>query len=177
MTFCEVAAPARSNPKWTPELIKTLSELHEQGYSATAKQRKINELYGTSFSRNSIIGASHRANLPKRPSTKLMGTHSVRRERISRRDTAPRSDRKRWQHFGPAIHSGRAEPRPDVPSIVDLEIPQEQRRTLLELTEHTCRWPVGDVGEPGFFFCGAEPMAEHPYCAAHHQRGTYVRVR
>src|SRR5512143_1553289 len=164
MTFCEVAAVERSNPKWTPDLIKLLTELHTQGYSATLKAQKINEIYGTRFSRNSIIGATHRANLPKRASTRLTGTHAIRRERPNR---------------PPRIRAERKSPPPyiPVPSIVDLDIPKEQRRTLLELTAHTCRWPVGEQDEPGFFFCGAEPMADRPYCAAHHHRGTYVRVR
>src|SRR5512143_2594905 len=164
MTFCEVAAVERSNPKWTPDLIKLLTELHAQGYSATLKAQKINELHGTRFSRNSIIGATHRANLPKRASTRLTGSHAVHRERPTR---------------PPRIRTERKEPPPyvPVPSIVDLEIPQEQRKTLLQLTAHTCRWPVGDVGDADFFFCGAEPTDGRPYCAAHNHRGTYVRVR
>jgi hypothetical protein len=39
--------------------------------------------------------------------------------------------------------------------------------SLLELTEDTCRWPVGDVGEPGFFFCGQPPLKGAPYCGPH----------
>ena len=33
------------------------------------------------------------------------------------------------------------EPEPEL-----IEIPIEQRKTLLQLTEKTCRWPVGDPG-------------------------------
>lgn len=39
--------------------------------------------------------------------------------------------------------------------------------SLLELTEDTCRWPVGDPGEPGFFFCGQSPLKGAPYCGPH----------
>jgi GcrA cell cycle regulator len=39
--------------------------------------------------------------------------------------------------------------------------------SLLDLTEDTCRWPVGDVGEPGFFFCGQPPLKGAPYCGPH----------
>lgn len=53
------------------------------------------------------------------------------------------------------------------PLIDDLQIPEAQRRQLLELNESTCRWPVGDPGSPGFFFCGATPMPEKPYCDKH----------
>ena len=46
-----------------------------------------------------------------------------------------------------------AEPEPE---LVDNIIPIGQRRTLLELTEETCRWPIGDPGRPDFFFCGGQ---------------------
>jgi GcrA cell cycle regulator len=42
-----------------------------------------------------------------------------------------------------------------------------QRRTLLELTEETCRWPIGDPGQADFFFCGGRTITSLPYCAYH----------
>jgi GcrA cell cycle regulator len=48
--------------------------------------------------------------------------------------------------------------------------PIRQHRTLLELTNTTCRWPHGRPGVGNFFFCGA-PEADLergiPYCARH----------
>jgi GcrA cell cycle regulator len=35
------------------------------------------------------------------------------------------------------------------------------------LSDRTCRWPVGDPGNSDFFFCGAQPFRNKPYCAAH----------
>ena len=32
------------------------------------------------------------------------------------------------------------------PELLDNVIPIGQRRTMLELTEETCRWPIGDPG-------------------------------
>ena len=46
-------------------------------------------------------------------------------------------------------------------------IPLGQRRSLLELTENTCRWPIGDPGNPDFFFCGGQTISSLPYCAFH----------
>jgi GcrA cell cycle regulator len=46
-------------------------------------------------------------------------------------------------------------------------IPIGQRRTILELTEQTCRWPIGDPGSTDFFFCGGNTIAGLPYCAYH----------
>ena len=48
-----------------------------------------------------------------------------------------------------------------------------QHKTLLELTNETCRWPHGRPGTQKFFFCGAAGAAlDHgvPYCARHMRR-------
>lgn len=34
----------------------------------------------------------------------------------------------------------------------------------------TCEWPIGNPGDDGFHFCGAERDGERPYCAAHAKR-------
>ena len=60
------------------------------------------------------------------------------------------------------------EPDPE-PTVDDLAIPLEQRRTLLQLGPGHCRWPVGSPGD-GLFFCGAVPLEERSYCAAHYRR-------
>ena len=53
------------------------------------------------------------------------------------------------------------------PELVDNIIPMGQRRTLLELTELTCRWPIGDPGSAEFFFCGGQAATGTPYCSYH----------
>ena len=49
----------------------------------------------------------------------------------------------------------------------DARIPRCLRRSLFELSDDTCRWPVGDPRSSRFFFCGAQPLCNKPYCAAH----------
>jgi GcrA cell cycle regulator len=61
------------------------------------------------------------------------------------------------------------------PELIDNIIPMQQRRTILELTENTCRWPVGDPGSPDFFFCGGNTVNSLPYCS-HHSRVAYQPV-
>ena len=39
--------------------------------------------------------------------------------------------------------------------------------SLLELTERTCKWPVGDPATEDFWFCGLPSQAGKPYCEAH----------
>ncbi|MCC1493766.1 GcrA family cell cycle regulator [Cognatishimia sp. F0-27] len=38
---------------------------------------------------------------------------------------------------------------------------------LMELTERTCKWPVGDPATPDFWFCGLPTQQGKPYCEAH----------
>lgn len=42
-----------------------------------------------------------------------------------------------------------------------------RRLTLMQLTEHTCKWPVGDPLSEDFYFCGADSGESGPYCACH----------
>ena len=42
-----------------------------------------------------------------------------------------------------------------------------KKLTLMELTERTCKWPVGDPATPNFWFCGLPTQAGKPYCEAH----------
>lgn len=60
------------------------------------------------------------------------------------------------------------------PMIDDALIPAEQRKTMMELHEDDCRWPVGEVGDPGFFFCGGPVETGQPYCAGHCARAYQV---
>ena len=53
------------------------------------------------------------------------------------------------------------------PELIENIIPLGQRRTLLELNEDTCRWPIGDPATPEFFFCGGKPLGGLPYCNFH----------
>ena len=39
--------------------------------------------------------------------------------------------------------------------------------SLMELTEKTCKWPVGDPATDDFWFCGLPVQAGKPYCEAH----------
>lgn len=42
-----------------------------------------------------------------------------------------------------------------------------RKLTLLELTERTCKWPIGDPATEEFWFCGLPVKPGKPYCEAH----------
>jgi GcrA cell cycle regulator len=48
------------------------------------------------------------------------------------------------------------------------EVEKKARRlTLMELTERTCKWPIGDPATDDFWFCGLPTQQGKPYCEAH----------
>jgi len=42
-----------------------------------------------------------------------------------------------------------------------------KKLSLMELTERTCKWPVGDPATSEFWFCGLPVQQGKPYCEAH----------
>ncbi|MGQ0567279.1 MAG: GcrA family cell cycle regulator [Gemmobacter sp.] len=48
------------------------------------------------------------------------------------------------------------------------EVEKKARKlTLMELTERTCKWPIGDPATDDFWFCGLPSLPGKPYCEAH----------
>ncbi|WP_333868292.1 GcrA family cell cycle regulator [Cypionkella sp.] len=42
-----------------------------------------------------------------------------------------------------------------------------KKLSLMELTERTCKWPIGDPATEDFWFCGLPSQPGKPYCDAH----------
>ncbi|MDA9123421.1 GcrA cell cycle regulator, partial [Paracoccaceae bacterium] len=42
-----------------------------------------------------------------------------------------------------------------------------KKLNLLQLTERTCKWPIGDPATDDFWFCGLATQTGKPYCEAH----------
>jgi GcrA cell cycle regulator len=143
---------------WTDERVELLKKLWADGLSASQIAA---ELGGVT--RNAVIGKVHRLGLAGRAK--------------SPSSAAPRQRKPRAPHMlrvaRPSIRGNIALMQAyeyDIetePAFVDNVIPIGQRRTLLELTEETCRWPIGDPGQADFFFCGGQSITGLPYCAYH----------
>ncbi|PZX28616.1 GcrA cell cycle regulator [Rhodobacter capsulatus] len=69
------------------------------------------------------------------------------------------------------------QPLPPQPSLNEIspetlasvrEVEKRSRKiSLMELTERTCKWPIGDPATENFYFCGLPSSAGKPYCEAH----------
>ena len=44
---------------------------------------------------------------------------------------------------------------------------KSKKISLMELTEKTCKWPIGDPATDTFWFCGHESQPGKPYCKTH----------
>jgi GcrA cell cycle regulator len=140
---------------WTDERVELLKKLWADGLSASQIAAELGGI-----TRNAVIGKVHRLGLSGRAKSPSSATPRPRK---------PRSNGHMLRVSRPAVRGNTAlaydydvEPEPEL-----LEIPMEQRKTLLQLNEHTCRWPIGDPGSTEFFFCGGETANELPYCAYH----------
>jgi GcrA cell cycle regulator len=77
----------------------------------------------------------------------------------------------------PARPGGNGQPLP--PQPVGNEMSEEtlanlaeaakkaKRLTLMQLSERTCKWPVGDPATDDFWFCGLPSAPGKPYCETH----------
>ena len=50
--------------------------------------------------------------------------------------------------------------------MIELE-KRAKKLTLMELTERTCKWPIGDPATDKFWFCGHQAENGKPYCSTH----------
>ena len=106
-----------------------------------------------------MIGKVHRLGLSGRAKSP---SSAAPRPRKARSSGMIRVSRPQIRGNTALAYDYEVEPEPEL-----LEIPLEQRKTLLQLNEDTCRWPIGDPGSGDFFFCGGEIANELPYCTYH----------
>ena len=51
--------------------------------------------------------------------------------------------------------------------LLDKNFEPENPKSLEELTDETCKWPIGHPNEEKFYFCGRKPEGDFPYCKLH----------
>lgn len=139
---------------WTVQRIELLKKLWADGLSCSQIAHQLGGV-----TRNAVIGKVHRLNLPTR-----LKANSQPRTRTPQRPRLIRNAHAIMVSVTEVI---------EPPSVVDMFIPLFQRKTLMELENSHCRFPVGEPGTEAFFFCG-DPSANvaggHPYCAGHAAR-------
>ena len=177
---------------WTEERVELLKKLWMEGLSAS----QIAAVLGDGVTRNAVIGKVHRLKL----SGRAKPASSAPRVRTAPRPAPRRPGLSGTPVSRPSIGShgspmNRARPMGgggggggmigatalkateefaveayQLPQVQELDIPVEKRLTLLQLNEHTCKWPIGDPLTPDFYFCGQAHDEGRPYCEFHSRR-------
>jgi GcrA cell cycle regulator len=144
---------------WTDERVELLKKLWSDGLSASQIAAELGGI-----TRNAVIGKVHRLGLSGRAKA---ASSAAPRQRKARSSTHMlRIGRSAIRGNTALAHAYEIEAEV-TPELIENIIPIGQRRTILELTEQTCRWPIGDPGSTEFFFCGGNTIAGLPYCAYH----------
>jgi len=149
---------------WSDDRVEQLKKLWESGLSASQIAAELG-----SVTRNAVIGKVHRLGLSGRAKSPSSAAPRQRKARPALQ--MMRVSRPVSRGNAALAHAFEVELDPD-PIAYDNVVPMSQRLSLLELSEATCHWPVGDPSSPDFFFCGGKALASLPYCA-HHSRIAY----
>ncbi|WP_322866750.1 GcrA family cell cycle regulator [Aquicoccus sp. G2-2] len=176
---------------WTDERVELLKKMWGEGQSASQIAK---ELGGVT--RNAVIGKVHRLGLSNRspgaakadtkakpaankPEAKSRSARTKPSKPATKAAPAKETEAEARPAMSPArraiIPAG--QPLPPQPSANEIspealakvsEIEKKAKKlTLMELTERTCKWPVGDPATDDFWFCGLPVQSGKPYCEAH----------
>ena len=131
---------------WTTERENKLKELWKKGHTAS----KIASILGET-TRNAVIGKAHRLNLQARAGSKKTS---------SKINTLNNS--------APEVKTQKLGRKARFRSLLlDKNFEPENPKKLEELTDETCRWPIGHPYEKKFYFCGRTSMEKFSYCKLH----------
>ena len=166
---------------WTDERVAILTKMWAEGNSASQIAK---ELGGVT--RNAVIGKVHRLGLSNRTTTSTSTKSEVKTKSTPKNGPKSKQKARKPEITEPKSDSVTSlrrqiipagQPLPPQPSANEIspealarvsEIEKKAKKlSLLELTEKTCKWPVGDPATEDFWFCGLATQSGKPYCAAH----------
>ena len=132
---------------WFQEKEEKLRELWKKGHSAS----QIASMLGDT-TRNAVIGKAHRLNLEARMTSKKKQVTAGKQKNSSLKEykTQKLGRKARFKAL-----------------LLDKNFEEENPLKLEELTDKTCRWPIGHPHEENFYFCGRQSMEKLPYCKLH----------
>jgi GcrA cell cycle regulator len=131
---------------WTDKNITTLKEKWAAGSSGAI----IAKILGTT--RNAVIGKAHRLKLHRRTPDVVRESNMAKRVRDKKvKERKVRS---------------RGEPVPPSP-VKDSNTLTPTAKSLRDLGNNDCRFPIGELSNPGSGFCGRANKAGSPYCETH----------
>jgi GcrA cell cycle regulator len=186
-----------SKMSWTDERVETLKRMWGEGQSASQIAKELGGVTRNAvIGKVHRLGLSNRAggkdDEDEGTPTQVAAPAAVRPEPPPRPEPeAPRAEAPRPAPAAPVnapatnvtplplrkaiVPAG--QPLPPQPSLNEIspealasvrEVEKRARKlTLMELTERTCKWPIGDPATDDFWFCGLPSVPGKPYCEAH----------
>ncbi len=180
---------------WTDERVETLKRMWGEGQSASQIAKELGGVTRNAvIGKVHRLGLSNRVGgkdedeevAPAAPASAA----ASRPEAAPRPEPAPKVEPVRAAAAAPAAPVSNVmplpvrkaivpagQPLPPQPSLNEIspealasvrEVEKRAKRlTLMELTERTCKWPIGDPATDDFWFCGLPSLPGKPYCEAH----------
>ena len=130
---------------WTPEKVDKLKQLWGKGNTASQIASIIGEV-----TRNAVIGKAYRLNLAAKSIQKKNNFNQVSQHQ----ENAPQPETKTRRSKFKSL-------------LLDKSFEPENPKSLEELHDEICRWPIGHPNEPDFYFCGRKSMNDFSYCKLH----------
>ncbi len=157
---------------WTDERVEKLKKLWSEGLSASQIAAQLGGV-----SRNAVIGKVHRLSLPGRAKAGGSTTAAARTKRTTSAPRAPNyasrvTTRTVTRPAGATVTKEEVEmeyvPSQELePVSNNVVVPMSRRLVLTQLTDRTCKWPIGDPMKEEFHFCGNDSPEAAPYCSFH----------
>ena len=130
---------------WTTEKVDKLRELWGKGSTAN----EIASIIG-GVTRNAVIGKAYRLNLAERSIPKNNNFKQVSQHQENATQPERKTRRSKFKSL-----------------LLDKNFEAENPKSLEELHDEVCRWPIGHPDEPNFYFCGRKSMKDFSYCKLH----------
>ncbi|SEV95692.1 GcrA cell cycle regulator [Cognatiyoonia koreensis] len=178
---------------WTDERVETLKKMWGEGQSASqiakelggvTRNAVIGKVHRLGLSNRAGGGGTKAAAKEKAPSKPSAPKAPPKpKTKAAAPASKPPKEEPELDENGIPISAARraiipaGQPLPPQPSANEIspealakvsEIEKSAKKiSLMELTEKTCKWPVGDPATEDFWFCGLPVQSGKPYCEAH----------
>jgi GcrA cell cycle regulator len=179
---------------WSDERVELLKKLWSEGQSASqiakelggvTRNAVIGKVHRLGLSNRNGSAASGAEAAPKaKPAAKPEAKSKPAAKPAAKAEPKPTPEPKEVPVAAPQAPVSRAkqiipagQPLPPQPSTNEIDpaalakVSEVEKKamklSLMELTERTCKWPVGDPATQDFWFCGLPVQSGKPYCEAH----------